>query len=190
MNVSRQFRRINTSKLTPVGERELESGLQQLPDVRPLDVLLLLNLGNSQDLDAPESGSVSGGHVLVQGLDSGGSAQLSELLVHVVGTGSRVVSEPDTEVLDLQGLLLVDGVDGNDLSRCLLDLFELSQEVPESGLGDDLVGSEDPHSAARIAQRCSVLEVTENSLELGRGVGFGGKLSSQDGVFLESGHFL
>jgi hypothetical protein len=40
-------------------------------------------------------------------------------------------------------------VDGNDFSGCLLDLFELSQEVPESGLGDDLVGRKDPHSAAR-----------------------------------------
>jgi hypothetical protein len=28
----------------------------------------------------------------------------------------------------------------------LLDLVELSEEVPESGLGDDLVRGEDPHS--------------------------------------------
>lgn len=38
------------------------------------------------------------------------------------------------------------GVDGNDLSVGLLDLVELSEEVPESGLGNDLVGGEDPHS--------------------------------------------
>ena len=35
---------------TPVGEGELETGLQELTDVRPLDVVLLLNLGDSQDL--------------------------------------------------------------------------------------------------------------------------------------------
>ena len=36
--------------LTPVGKRELETGLQELTDVRPLDVVLLLNLGDPQDL--------------------------------------------------------------------------------------------------------------------------------------------
>ena len=91
-----------------MGERELESRLEELLNVRPPDVLLLLNLGDSEDLDVPESGSVSGSHVLVHGLDGLGSGKGSELLDHVVRAGSRVVSEPDGEVLDLQGLLLVD----------------------------------------------------------------------------------
>jgi hypothetical protein len=91
-----------------VGEGELESWLEELLDVRPPDVFLLLNLGDSEDLDIPESSSVSGGHVLVHGLDGLSSGKSSELLDHVVGTGSGVVSEPDGEVLDLQGLLLVD----------------------------------------------------------------------------------
>jgi hypothetical protein len=59
-------------------------------------------------VDRPESGTVASGHVLVQALDSINTAELTELLVHVVGARARVVSEPDTEVLDLQGLLLVD----------------------------------------------------------------------------------
>ena len=106
-----------------MGERELESWLEELLDVRPPDVFLLLNLGNSEDLDIPKSGSVSGSHVLVHGLDGLGSGKSSELLDHlenqscycvhtnttyVVGTGSGVVSEPDSKVLDLQWLLLVD----------------------------------------------------------------------------------
>jgi hypothetical protein len=93
---------------------------------------------------------------------------------HVVGARSRVVSEPDGEVLHLQGLLLVDlfpivnqtskhsrlcdpqsvavanrthDVEGDDLSVGLLDLLELTEVVPESGLGDDVVGSEDAHAA-------------------------------------------
>lgn len=45
-------------------------------------------------------------HVLVEGLNGVGTAHLTELLVHVVGTGARVVAEPDTEVLDLGGALL------------------------------------------------------------------------------------
>lgn len=35
-------------------------------------------------------------------------AGVTELLVQVVGTSTRVVAEEDTKVLDLQGLLLVD----------------------------------------------------------------------------------
>ena len=51
---------------------------------------------------------MTGGHVLVEGIDGGDTGHLTVLLVHVVGTGARVVADPDTEVLDLLGLLLVD----------------------------------------------------------------------------------
>jgi len=68
---------------TSVGERELESWLEELLDVRPPDVFLLLNFGDSEDLDIPKSGSVSSGHVLVHGLDSLGSGKSSELLDHL-----------------------------------------------------------------------------------------------------------
>jgi hypothetical protein len=51
---------------------------------------------------------MTGGHVLVEGVDGIGAGQLSEFLVHVVGAGARVVAKPDAEVLDLERLLLVD----------------------------------------------------------------------------------
>ena len=51
---------------------------------------------------------MSGSHILVESLNSIGSRHLTVLLVHVVGAGAGVVSEPDTEVLDLQWALLVD----------------------------------------------------------------------------------
>lgn len=51
---------------------------------------------------------MSGCHILVQGLDGIRSRHLTVLLVHVVGAGAGVVSDPDTEVLDLQRALLVD----------------------------------------------------------------------------------
>lgn len=38
-------------------------------------------------------------------------------------------------------------VDGDDLTVGPLGLLELTKVVPESGLGDDLVGRKDPHSA-------------------------------------------
>lgn len=58
-------------------------------------------------VDTPEAGTVTSGHVLVHGLDSVGAGHLAVLLVHVVGTRARVVTDPDTEVLDLLRALLM-----------------------------------------------------------------------------------
>ena len=59
-------------------------------------------------VNRPETSTVPRGHILVEGLYGIGTSELTELLVHVVRAGARVVAEPDTEVLDLQGLLLMD----------------------------------------------------------------------------------
>lgn len=63
---------------------------------------------SSTYVNRPESGAVAGSHVLVESLNRLSSRHLSVLLVHVVGTGSRVVSDPDAEVLDAEGVLLSD----------------------------------------------------------------------------------
>ena len=115
-------------------------------------------------VDGAETGTVAGSHVLVESLNGLGAGHLAELLVHVVGTGARVVAEPDTEVLDLEGALLVDlkqisavipepwhsidtyHVQADDLAVGLLQLAELSKEVPEAGLGDNGVGRKDAHA--------------------------------------------
>jgi hypothetical protein len=108
-------------------------------------------------LNLPEARSVTGGHILVKGIDGGNTGHLTVLLVHVVSAGAGVVADPDTEVLDLLGALLVDLanvsiplflpsvqthlvscavcgthlVDGDDLAVRLLNLSELAEEVPE-----------------------------------------------------------
>lgn len=118
-------------------------------------------------MDGPEAGTVAGSHVLVERLDGVGAAHLTVLLVHVVGAGTRVVSDPDTEVLDLERVLLLDLpavnicvlhhplpkikfathlVERNDLTVRLLDLSELREEVPESALGNDIVWCKDAHA--------------------------------------------
>jgi hypothetical protein len=129
-----------------VGERELQVLGDQLADVRALDVLALLDLDDAENVDRPETGAVASSHVGVQSLDGVGAAQLAVLLVHVVGTGARVVADPDAEVLDLLGVLLVQRLDADNLTGSLLDLSETAQEVPETGLGDGLVGREDGHA--------------------------------------------
>jgi hypothetical protein len=102
-------------------------------------------------VDRPETSTVTGGHVLVKRVHGVRSGHLTVLLVHVVGSGARVVTDPDTEVLDLGGALLVDLggrsvcrpaqlarflktylVQRDDLTVRLLDLSQLTEEVPES----------------------------------------------------------
>lgn len=101
-------------------------------------------------MDRPEASTVAGGHVLVQTLDGVGAGEVAELLVHVVGTGARVVTEPDAKVFNLEGLLLGDletvripfrlplegckgcynthDVDANDLAIGLFDLLQLPRQ--------------------------------------------------------------
>ena len=59
-------------------------------------------------MDGPEAGTVAGSHVGVEGLNGVGAGGLTVLLVHVVSAGSRVVTDPDAEVLDTKRALLVD----------------------------------------------------------------------------------
>lgn len=60
-------------------------------------------------------------------------------------------------------------VDSNDLTTSLLDLAHLHEEVPESRLGHDSVGSENSHA-----------------VELGGGLSFGGQMAPDHLVFVES----
>jgi len=91
-----------------VGQRELEVLGEELLDVGAADVLGLLNLDDLEDVDRPEAGTVTGGHVLVEGLDGVGAGHLTVLTVHVVSAGAGVVTDPDANVLDLERVLLVD----------------------------------------------------------------------------------
>ena len=109
-------------------------------------------------VDGPEACTMPGRHVLIKALNSICPREFTELLVHVVGSRARVVSQPDAKVFDLQRLLFVDlqnrgsprpvsnpippaswGLQGtstdntynsdtNDLAAGLLDLFQLPGE--------------------------------------------------------------
>lgn len=91
-----------------VRKGELEVLGEELLDVGAADVLGLLNLNDLEDVDGAEAGTVTSGHVLVEGLDGVGAGHLAVLTVHVVSAGARVVADPDADVLDLEGVLLVD----------------------------------------------------------------------------------
>ena len=120
-------------------------------------------------VDRSETSPVPRRHILVQAPDCICAGKLTELLVHIVGAAARVVTDPDTEVLDFQGALLVDDVEADDLAVGLLDFLKLREEVPEARLGDDFVGREDAHA-----------------VELGRGLRLGGEMATDDLVFFET----
>jgi hypothetical protein len=152
-----------------VRQGELEVLGDELLDVGALDVVVLLELDNTENVNGPEAGTVAGSHVGVEGLDGIGSGHLTVLAVHVVSARARVVADPDTEVLDLLGVLLVQLVDADDLTSGLLDLAQTAQEVPVTGLGDGLVGSEDRHAVHRRG-----------------GVGLGGQMAPDDLVLVKT----
>lgn len=71
------------------------------------EVRVVAGLGATH-VDGSETGTVTGGHILVHALDSVGAGHVAVLAVHVVGAGTGVVTDPDAEVLDLHRALLVD----------------------------------------------------------------------------------
>jgi len=58
-------------------------------------------------MDGPKTGTMSRSHVLVKTLYSIRTGEVSEFFVHIMCTRPGVIPEPDAEVFDLQGFLLV-----------------------------------------------------------------------------------
>jgi len=129
-----------------VRKREAKARLKKLLDVRPANIFRLLNLDNAEDMDRPETGTVASRHVLIKRFYSVRASELTELLVHVVRSGARIVTNPYAKILHFQRLLFVDDVHSDYLSVGLLDLLQLSQEIPETRFGDDIIGREDTHA--------------------------------------------
>lgn len=131
---------------------------------------------------------MSSSHILVQSIHRVCPRQLPVFLVHVVGAGTRIVSNPDAEILHSRRSLLMDlsatssaasfvnvffimsyHVECDDLSVRLLDLLQLHEEVPESRFGHNIVGSEDTHA-----------------VKFRRGIGLRWQVAANDLIFLEA----
>ena len=65
---------------------------------------------------------MSSAHISVALSDGAGGREVAVFAVHVVSTGTRIVTQPDTEVLHGRRFLLVDLLTGNDFTVGLLDL--------------------------------------------------------------------
>ena len=144
------------STVLAVRKSELEV-LMSVHDVLVSLEILIFNDGSLDDLDGTITSTVSTSHFLVALLNSTEEGVITILLVHVVSTGTRVVSQPDTVVLDF-GVSLVNLqksaitqqnsylVDSKNFTSTLLHLLESVHEVPVTGLSSDSVGSEKTHS--------------------------------------------
>ena len=86
---------------------------------------------NPDDLDTMGPGAVTSSHIPVALGDGGGDGHVPVFAVHVVGTGTGVITEPDTEVLNLKRFLFADFFNADDLSGGLFEFPQLTQKVPE-----------------------------------------------------------
>lgn len=109
---------------------------------------------------------MSRSHIPVALGDGSRNAQISVLPVHVVGSRTGIVPQPNTEVLDLERRLFRDLFHGNDLAGGLLELLQLAQEVPETGFCYDLIRSENPHFVERSCRLLLSRKLASDDFEL------------------------
>lgn len=127
-----------------MGKGELDGVFQELLDGNTTDLRSVDGL-DVNDLDGGVTSAVTASHVVVELSDGSDAGDVTELLVHVVDSLARSVTKPDSVVLDRDRLLL-DLVDGEDLSVGGLKLVQLAHEVPEARTGNDVVGREKTHA--------------------------------------------
>jgi hypothetical protein len=74
----------------------------------PIPVILLHIITYADDLDVTEARAMTSSHILITSTHSFHTGHTTVFLVHVVGAGARVVTKPDTKVLDLFRALFKD----------------------------------------------------------------------------------
>ena len=86
----------------------------------------------SDDLEVASSSAVSSGHFSVHLSNSSVEGGITVLLVHVVDTRARVITNPYSKVFNLVGLSLVNLLKREDFTSGRLGLAQRSHVVPES----------------------------------------------------------
>ena len=128
-----------------VRQRELGIRIGKLHSVNTLQVGRF-DLAGADNLDGSRPGAVPSSHLVVQLRHGAGELDVPEFAVHVVGTATGGVPEPDAVVLDSASVLLNQLHNVNDFSSRLLHLAELVHVVPELGPGDNGARGKDDHS--------------------------------------------
>lgn len=127
---------------------ELDLGIVELLDVHTTSLGSCDGL-HLDDLDGVGTGTMTSAHVTVALCNGTTDRQVTVLAVHVVCARTGIITQPDAKVLDFDWRCLVYLLQGDNLASGLLELLQLAQEVPETGFGDNVVGSEDTHLVQR-----------------------------------------
>jgi len=90
-----------------MSQRELDVSLQVLHNSGAPHILGSHN-SSADDLDRAEAATMTASHLRVHLIDGASQGQIPVLAVHIVGTGARVVLDPDAVVLDDVTVLLGD----------------------------------------------------------------------------------
>jgi len=93
----------------------------------------VLHYRGLNNLNGARLRAVTTGHLRVQLLHSPIDGHVTILLVHVVGIGSTLISEPHAIVEHLQRALVMYFVQREDFPTTLLGLLQLLHKVPEFG---------------------------------------------------------
>lgn len=144
---------------------ELDLGIVELLDVHTT------GLGGSDglhldDLNGVGTGTMTSTHVTVALCNGTTDRQVTVFAVHVVCARTGVVTQPDAKVLDLNWRCLVHLLQGHNFAGGLLELLQLTQKVPETGFGDNVVGSEDAHLVQRRLWLLLAWQLAANDLVL------------------------
>ena len=144
------------STVLAVRKSELEI-FMRVHDVLVSLQILILDNGSLDDLDRTITSTVCTSHFLIALLHSAKKSVVTILLVHVVSARTRVITQPDTVVLDFsvgfvnlhQSAKLLQTtylVDRKNFTCTVLHLLKSVHEVPITGLGSHRVGGEKTHS--------------------------------------------
>ena len=145
---------LRLSTVLAVGQSELQV-LVRVHHVLVSLQVLVVHHSRLDDLDRTVTSTVRSSHLLVALLHGAQKGHITVLLVHVVGSRARVVTQPNTEVLHLRSRLVdlplthaphTHLVHSQNLSGSVLHLLQSVHEVPVAGLGSHSVRSEQSHS--------------------------------------------
>lgn len=142
---------------------ELDLGVVELLDMHTTR-LRGWNRFHLDDLNGVGAGTMTSAHVTVALCDGTPNGQITVLAVHVVCARTRIVAQPYAEILNLDWRRFVYLFQGDDFAGGFLELLQLTQKVPETGFGDNVVRSEYTHFIQRRLWLLLAGQLTANDL--------------------------
>lgn len=89
------------------------------------------------------------GHIGIALCNCSTDSEVTVFTVHVVGSWTWIISKPDAEIFDFEWCFFVLSFNTHNFTSCLLELTQLTQEIPETTLGNDMIWCENVHFEER-----------------------------------------